>query len=301
MTRRGRMQLSVNGYLYTRDKTRGDSQFWACNQSKVLNCTARATTHRTQKNGPPRITLRGQHNHEVITERRKSGARARLIEKCRKDRITFVLTKRGSTQLSVNGFLYMRNKARGITQFWACNQHKVLNCTARATTRLDWKDTAPKVSLRGFHNHAIIHERRKAGQRARLLEQYISFVISKRGKTQLCVDGYLYMRVKATEEMQYWSCNQFRVLGCTARATTGRGKRGDKPVIKLRGFHNHQIILERRKPGECAKLKEQYAREREVLPERRKWGGSESQQLPSYQPPAPLPVPIEQCFLKKEK
>ncbi|XP_021693984.1 modifier of mdg4 isoform X22 [Aedes aegypti] len=141
----------------------------------------------------------------------------------------------------------------------------------------------------------------ESGTGADQAAQDISFVISKRGKTQLCVDGYLYMRVKATEEMQYWSCNQFRVLGCTARATTGRGKRGDKPVIKLRGFHNHQIILERRKPGECAKLKEQYAREREVLPERRKWGGSEPHQLPSYQPPAPLPVPIEQCFLKKEK
>lgn len=41
----------------------------------------------------------------------------------------------------------------------------------------------------------------------------ISFVMSKRGKTQLCVDGFLYMRVKASDELQYWSCNQFRVLG----------------------------------------------------------------------------------------
>ncbi|XP_062556528.1 modifier of mdg4-like isoform X34 [Armigeres subalbatus] len=86
MTRRGRMQLSISGYLYTRDKTRGASQFWACNQSKVLNCTARATTHKVQTGGPPKITLRGAHNHEVIIGRRKAGARALLIEKCRKER-----------------------------------------------------------------------------------------------------------------------------------------------------------------------------------------------------------------------
>ncbi|XP_065073227.1 modifier of mdg4-like isoform X31 [Ochlerotatus camptorhynchus] len=87
MTRRGAVQLSVNGYLYTRDKTRGDSSFWACNQSKVLNCTARASTYRNRgRNGSPKLTLRGAHNHAVITERRKSGARAKLIQQCRKDR-----------------------------------------------------------------------------------------------------------------------------------------------------------------------------------------------------------------------
>ncbi|XP_062556643.1 FLYWCH-type zinc finger-containing protein 1 isoform X1 [Armigeres subalbatus] len=80
-----------------------------------------------------------------------------------------------------------------------------------------------------------------------MLIRNISFVISKRGKTQLCVNGYLYMRVKTTEELQFWSCNQDKVLRCTARATTGRAKKDDKPTIKLRGFHNHKIILERRK------------------------------------------------------
>ncbi|EJY57545.1 AAEL017214-PA [Aedes aegypti] len=96
--------------------------------------------------------------------------------------------------------------------------------------------------------------------------------MSKRGKTQLCVDGYLYTRAKTTEELQFWTCNQDRVLGCSARASTGRGKRDDKPIIKLRGFHNHRIILERRKPGECAKLMEKVARQKgeEVLPARRK-------------------------------
>ncbi|XP_062703341.1 uncharacterized protein LOC134285798 [Aedes albopictus] len=134
------------------------------------------------------------------------------------------------------------------------------------------------------------------------VKKYISFVMSKRGKTQLCVDGFLYMRVKANDELQYWSCNQFRVLGCTARATTGRGKRDGKPIIKLRGFHNHRIIMQRRKPGECAKLKEQYARERDGLPDRAKHGVPEQTKplsIPAVSQPSLLPM--AQCFLKQEK
>ncbi|XP_062556648.1 uncharacterized protein LOC134221466 isoform X2 [Armigeres subalbatus] len=125
-----------------------------------------------------------------------------------------------------------------------------------------------------------------------MLIRNISFVISKRGKTQLCVNGYLYMRVKTTEELQFWSCNQDKVLRCTARATTGRAKKDDKPTIKLRGFHNHKIILERRKAGECAKLRQQYARERdeEVIPARKK-----------RLPPVPVPVPVECVMITEEK
>ncbi|XP_065073231.1 modifier of mdg4-like isoform X35 [Ochlerotatus camptorhynchus] len=96
--------------------------------------------------------------------------------------VTFVLTKRGNTQLSVDGFLYMRIKARGDIQFWACNQHKVLNCTARATTRRTRRGESPRVSLRGYHNHVIITERRKAGQRARLMEMCLQERQLKRRK-----------------------------------------------------------------------------------------------------------------------
>nr|XP_029723810.1 uncharacterized protein LOC115264266 [Aedes albopictus] len=91
--------------------------------------------------------------------------------------------------------------------------------------------------------------------------------MSCRGKTQLSVNGHLYTCDKTTDDAMYWCCNQRRVLGCTARANTGRRKQGEPPSIKLRGFHNHGIIAERRRPGEYARLKEQYDRERKVLPD----------------------------------
>ncbi|XP_055616866.1 modifier of mdg4-like isoform X32 [Toxorhynchites rutilus septentrionalis] len=87
MSKRGKLQLSVDGFLYTRDKVRGCSQFWACNQSKVLTCTARAITHRLSLGDPPKLYLRGEHNHMLITERRKAGARAKLIEMRQKQRV----------------------------------------------------------------------------------------------------------------------------------------------------------------------------------------------------------------------
>lgn len=111
--------------------------------------------------------------------------------------------------------------------------------------------------------------------------------MSCRGKTQLSVDGHHYTCDKTTEDIQYWCCNQRRVLGydhtifilyqtpihrtqcfsCTARATTNRRKQTGKPSIKLSGFHNHHLIQERRRPGEYAKLKEKYDRERKILPD----------------------------------
>ncbi|XP_055594895.1 modifier of mdg4-like isoform X32 [Uranotaenia lowii] len=86
MTKRGKMQLCIDGYLYTRDKIRSEKQFWACNQSKVFNCTSRAITCKSGKDSQPNLTVRGTHNHGIISERRKAGARAVLLQKARKDR-----------------------------------------------------------------------------------------------------------------------------------------------------------------------------------------------------------------------
>nr|XP_029723707.1 modifier of mdg4-like isoform X18 [Aedes albopictus] len=146
----------------------------------------------------------------------------------------------------------------------------------------------PKAGASGFSESYA-----ESGTGADQAAQDISFVISARGKTQLNVNGYLYTRGKLHGDFQYWSCNQYRVLSCTARASTVRCKQGEKPTIKLRGFHNHPIIVDRRRPGECARLKELYASTRQMLPDKKK-----NQQLPKQQEPLP---PIEQCFVKEEK
>ncbi|XP_035900379.1 modifier of mdg4-like isoform X14 [Anopheles stephensi] len=82
-TKRGFTQLCVDGHFYTRDKTRNNTSFWSCTQSKVFWCTARASTVSVvQKKGGyrERVILRGDHNHAIVTERRKPGVRAQLIK-----------------------------------------------------------------------------------------------------------------------------------------------------------------------------------------------------------------------------
>uniref|UniRef100_A0A8D8CLN2 (northern house mosquito) hypothetical protein n=1 Tax=Culex pipiens TaxID=7175 RepID=A0A8D8CLN2_CULPI len=77
-TNRGQLQLCVDGYLFNKNKLTEESQFWACNQSRVTYCPVRATTSRVEQPGPVRIALRGTHNHLVLTERRPWGERVRL-------------------------------------------------------------------------------------------------------------------------------------------------------------------------------------------------------------------------------
>uniref|UniRef100_A0A6E8VG75 BTB domain-containing protein n=1 Tax=Anopheles coluzzii TaxID=1518534 RepID=A0A6E8VG75_ANOCL len=81
-SKRGAIQLHVNGYFYTKDKTRNNITFWSCTQARVYCCAARASSVSTvHKKGTHRekVILRGDHNHPIVTERRKPGKRAQLI------------------------------------------------------------------------------------------------------------------------------------------------------------------------------------------------------------------------------
>ncbi|XP_021693964.1 modifier of mdg4 isoform X2 [Aedes aegypti] len=182
--------------------------------------------------------------------------------------VSYILNKRGATQLCINGYPFIRSKTTEDYQYWTCREYKALRCTARAVSRIGEQSEDPTtIKLRGVHNHVIL-ERTEQEE----IVKDIAFTINKRGATQLCVNGYPYIRSKTTDDFQYWSCSQYKVLRCPARAISGRRKLADQPAIKLRGGHNHGIILERRKPGESAKLLRQVAleREAEVLPKKGK-------------------------------
>ncbi|XP_055594864.1 modifier of mdg4-like isoform X29 [Uranotaenia lowii] len=70
-SRKGTLQLTINGYSFTRQRVREKTIRWRCVQSKALNCIARATTH--IQSGGKIISTSGKHNHDVIRERRKNG------------------------------------------------------------------------------------------------------------------------------------------------------------------------------------------------------------------------------------
>nr|XP_029723251.1 FLYWCH-type zinc finger-containing protein 1-like [Aedes albopictus] len=72
----------------------------------------------------------------------------------------------------------------------------------------------------------------------------IVFIVNNVGGLQLCVDGYPFIRSRTTDEVQYWTCNQRKRLGCPVRASVRRREKGQKPLVKLSGCHNHLIITE---------------------------------------------------------
>ncbi|XP_021693994.1 modifier of mdg4 isoform X35 [Aedes aegypti] len=81
---RGSIQLSIDGYVFTQELVKNNDIDWACSQSKALRCKVRATTSRDKDRKV--LSIRGEHNHAVITERRKSGALKALLEQRKKER-----------------------------------------------------------------------------------------------------------------------------------------------------------------------------------------------------------------------
>nr|XP_029723721.1 modifier of mdg4-like isoform X31 [Aedes albopictus] len=81
---RGNLQLSIDGYVFTQELVKNNDIDWACSQSKALRCKVRATTSRGKDRKV--LSIRGEHNHGIITERRKSGALKALLEQRKKER-----------------------------------------------------------------------------------------------------------------------------------------------------------------------------------------------------------------------
>ncbi|XP_062698266.1 FLYWCH-type zinc finger-containing protein 1-like [Aedes albopictus] len=271
--------LWYGNYGYFREKQKHNTTNWKCACYNKYRCKARAVTKEIGGEYYFRITC-DEHTHPPYSsgywraKRRNEVAPLTSVVHCSGriiftlSDVSYILNKRGATQLCINGYPFIRSKTTEEYQYWTCREYKALRCTARAVSGRRERRDDPTVKLRGVHNHVIL-KRRDAEESAK----DISFTLNKRGATQLCVNGYPYIRSKTTEDFQYWSCSQYKVLRCPARAISGRRRLSDKPTIKLRGTHNHGIILERRKPGESAKLlklNSMKGREMEVLPEKRK-------------------------------
>ncbi|XP_021694001.1 modifier of mdg4 isoform X45 [Aedes aegypti] len=69
-------KLIINGYGFTRKQIRERYTIWECCQSRPLGCKAAATSYGEGS----RISIRGTHNHPIVTERRRLGQRKRLME-----------------------------------------------------------------------------------------------------------------------------------------------------------------------------------------------------------------------------
>lgn len=79
--------------------------------------------------------------------------------------VQFVINGK-SRKLFIRGYSFTRKVLRDRYTIWECCQSKPLDCKAGATTYID----GSRVNVRGVHNHPIVTERRKLGQRKILME-----------------------------------------------------------------------------------------------------------------------------------
>ncbi|XP_055594838.1 modifier of mdg4-like isoform X26 [Uranotaenia lowii] len=83
-------KLYIRGYNFTRKVLRERYTIWECCQAKPLGCKAGATTY---IDGSNKVSVRGHHNHPIVTERRKLGQRKILMEKRKMERIARSIKK----------------------------------------------------------------------------------------------------------------------------------------------------------------------------------------------------------------
>ncbi|XP_065073220.1 modifier of mdg4-like isoform X25 [Ochlerotatus camptorhynchus] len=81
---RGTQNMVIRNHVFVRNKISARYLFWNCAQKKALGCRVRATMPRLPNKGP--VISRGEHNHEVISERRKHGALRELLHKRKQEK-----------------------------------------------------------------------------------------------------------------------------------------------------------------------------------------------------------------------
>lgn len=62
------------------------------------------------------------------------------------------------------------------------------------------------------------------------------YVKGQRGRAQLLVDGYTFIRTKRYNQMTYWLCSKAKSQGCLARLGVDRDKRS---MAITNPRHNH--------------------------------------------------------------
>ncbi|XP_055594911.1 modifier of mdg4-like isoform X34 [Uranotaenia lowii] len=70
---RGTPLLLLDGFTFTRDKSRNSVTSWKCSQHRALSCKARANAVR-DRSGQRKIVIKYSHNHPLVTERRKNSS-----------------------------------------------------------------------------------------------------------------------------------------------------------------------------------------------------------------------------------
>ncbi|EAT37397.1 AAEL010576-PB [Aedes aegypti] len=80
------------------------------------------------------------------------------------DNVSYIMGRRGTVQLLINGHVFTRSQVREKIIIWVCSQRRAHGCKARATTKR--KPGSAVISLRDDHTHDIIVGRNSRRRRA---------------------------------------------------------------------------------------------------------------------------------------
>ncbi|KAL7020391.1 hypothetical protein ACKWTF_011505 [Chironomus riparius] len=84
-----------------------------------------------------------------------------------------------------------------------------------------------------------------------VVDEGITFSMNQKGGMLLIYNGFPYTKKSRSGSCQYWRCIHQKALCCKA----GIAQSLDSNKFKIStSDHNHQIILNRRRPGEYKKL-----------------------------------------------
>ncbi|XP_062537635.1 FLYWCH-type zinc finger-containing protein 1 [Armigeres subalbatus] len=160
--------------------------------------------------------------------------------------IKYVMSERGTPQLTIDGFRFTRKRRSKTTIQWVCIQNKCFKCTARATTNS--KGMVEQLSNNHNHTPQLRRHYLQSGP------SVVHYHVSKRGSFQLEIDGYRFTRMKILQSTIHWICLQTKALHCKARAVTNNDPEGT--IRRCYNFHNHPPTMRRRQHGDLQRIRE---------------------------------------------
>uniref|UniRef100_A0A336LHW6 CSON002390 protein n=2 Tax=Culicoides sonorensis TaxID=179676 RepID=A0A336LHW6_CULSO len=234
------LQLKYEGHLFNQHVKRDGIIYYRCTQYAPLRCRARVTL----KNNTLIHSIH-EHNHHIIDKQRKYGSLKALKaktqtsyeENAQKIEITdfeFIVGRRGSRILSVNGCRYTKNRINtaGTKTYWICSGKHIHNCNARVVS-YESNGIARIINMSGEHTHSI-----GSNQRIRY-----HFITGQRGSIILVdIAGYKYVRNRVSKNMtkKYWICAKKGSYFCNARAVTIM-RDGIEHLLQITGAHDHTM------------------------------------------------------------
>ncbi|XP_055594988.1 modifier of mdg4-like isoform X43 [Uranotaenia lowii] len=82
----------------------------------------------------------------------------------------------------------------------------------------------------------------------------VTYTISRRGRRQICYEGYTFEMEKERKGSTSWRCSQAKTLKCKARIIERLNAYTEPTYTIVRASHNHAILTERRPRGTLKKL-----------------------------------------------